>query len=177
MTNISTAIQMIEKMKSYFKEVRTEKGFEEILVDAREIAENLKVEPTFPIESLIRRRKRNRQFDYESQDEPIVYPKMAFRSSFYFYVLDCAINSLEDRFSQLTSYNRIFGFMYDIKYEDKDSLLKNCADLQLALTDGDHCDIEGFQLYQELLVLESLLPQPSARGCGPREMLSILHYN
>src|SRR5258705_3605075 len=92
-----------------------------------------------------------------------------------FYVLDRAINSLEERFSQLTTHNDIFGFMYNVKNEDKDTLLKKCADLQSALTDENHCDVEGLQLHQELLVLLSLLPDECATG--PWDILAYITTN
>ncbi len=173
--NISKAVELIAKVKSHFEEMRTEKGFEMTLVDAREIAETLDIEPVFPIESQVRPRKIKRQFDYESQDESTVDPKKAFTGNFYFYVLDHAINSLEERFSQLTTHNDIFGFMYNVKNEDKDTLLKKCADLQSALTDENHCDVEGLQLHQELLVLLSLLPDECATG--PWDILAYITTN
>ncbi|XP_054283324.1 zinc finger MYM-type protein 1-like [Macrosteles quadrilineatus] len=169
--SIANAIELISSAKTYFDKMRTEKGFEEVLVDAREVSETVDIEASFPPEHQVRARKIKRQFDYEAPDEPIVDPKKAFRSNFYYHVLDCAINSLEERFTQLSNYNDVFGFCYNIKKEDKSLLLKKCADLQLALTDGDHRDIKGHQMYQELLVVQTLLPE----NCGSKPM-DVLKY-
>lgn len=172
--DISAAIEFISKAKSYFEQIRTDKGFEEMLVDAREVAESLDVEPSFPSEQQVRPRKVKRQFDYEAQDEAVLDPKKAFRSKFYFYVLDCTINSLEERFSQLSTYNDMFGFIYNLRKEDNSTLMKKCADLQLALTDGEHRDrdIEGHQTFQELLVLKTVLPDDC--GSKPMEILKFI---
>jgi hypothetical protein len=52
----------------------------------------------------------------------------------------------------------LFGFLHpkEIISEDAD-LLKNCKDLHLALTDGEHSDVDGAQLYEELKIIKSLL--------------------
>lgn len=174
--DISKAVEMISKVKSHFEKMRTDKGFEELLVDSREIAEALEIDHNFPNERKVRPRKKKCQFDYESSDEPIEDPKKAFKSNVYFYVLDRAISSLEERFSQLSHHNNLFGFLYNIKnLEDNANLLKNCTDLQLGLTDEDHSDIEGFQLKQELLVLLSILPDDSAKS--PLNALKYLSVN
>lgn len=173
--NIAKAVELISKVKEHFEKMRTEKGFEEVLVDAREIAETLETEATFPTESQVRPRRVKRKFHYETADEPVSDPKRAFMTNFYFCLLDCAINSLEERFSQLSSHNYVFGFLYNIKNEDKNTLLQKCADLQIALTDGEHRDIEGHQLHQELLVLLTLLPE----DCGnrPEDILKFIMNN
>ena len=56
---------------------RQVKGFEELLVDSREIAEALEIDYNFPNERKVRPRKKKCQFDYESSEEPIEDPKKA----------------------------------------------------------------------------------------------------
>jgi len=170
--DISKAVELISKVKTDFEKSRTETGFEELLVDAREVAEALEVEPRFMADKKIRPRKVKRQFEYESVDEPVADPKQAFKSGVYFYVLDRAICSLEERFSQLIDHNNVFGFLYNIREEDKTTLPKKCADLQFRLTDNDHCDIDGMQLHEELLVLFSILPDKDANS--PLDILTYL---
>lgn len=43
-------------------------------------------------------------------------------------------------------------------------LITKCTYLQLALTDGEHCDIKGHQMFQKLLVLKTVLPD----DCGSK---------
>ncbi|CAG9831340.1 unnamed protein product [Diabrotica balteata] len=158
--------------ESYFNEIRSDKGFEEMLVDAREVAESLEVEPSFPSEQQVRPRRVKRQFDDEVRDEAVVDPKVNFRSKCYLYILDTTIASLEERFSQLSTHNDTFGFLYKLKREDINTLMTKCADLQISLTDGEHRDVEGHQMYQELLVLKTVLPD----DCGdkPKDILKFI---
>ncbi|XP_043469454.1 zinc finger MYM-type protein 1-like [Leptopilina heterotoma] len=172
--HFSTSIELIKKIISFLKELRTDEGFESIIIDAKELAEILEIEPEFPPQLQVRRRRVRRQFEYESQDEPIVVPKQAFKINFYFQVLDRAINSLTERFSQLSKYNDIFGFMFDLNSEDKTLLLNNCLNLQLALTNGDQYDIDGSQLYQELLVLFSVSDSLPQLTKNPIELLKFI---
>ena len=79
---ISKAVELIDKVRSHFKNMRTGKGFEETLVDAKEVAESLEIEPVFPTKSQEHPRKIKRQFRYESREESTVNPKRAFRSKF-----------------------------------------------------------------------------------------------
>lgn len=170
--DIAAAMELIASVKSYFNEIRSDKGFEEMLVDAREVAESLEVEPSFPSEQQVRPRRVKRQFDDEVRDEAVVDPKVNFRSKCYFYILDTTIASLEERFSQLSTHNDTFGFLYKLKREDINTLMTKCADLQISLTDGEHRDVEGHQMYQELLVLKTVLPD----DCGdkPKDILKFI---
>jgi hypothetical protein len=45
--NMQTATDLISQVKNYFIELRSDKGFEEILVDAKDLADTLEVEPEF----------------------------------------------------------------------------------------------------------------------------------
>ncbi|KAJ8870924.1 hypothetical protein PR048_027226 [Dryococelus australis] len=59
----------------------SDKGFEETMVDSKETAETLDIEPQFPAELPVGPRKIKRQFDYESHVE--VDPKNAFKRNFF----------------------------------------------------------------------------------------------
>ncbi|KAJ8875338.1 hypothetical protein PR048_023233 [Dryococelus australis] len=83
----STAVELIGKIKSFLQPMRSDKSFEETMVDAKETAETLDIEAQFPAELPVRPRKIKRQFDYESRDESSVNvePKKAFKRNFFFY--------------------------------------------------------------------------------------------
>lgn len=177
--DITKAIELIGQITEYFIKLRTDKGFEETLVDAREVAETLEIEPTFEKEEQLRPRRKKKQFDYESSDEPTTDPKIAFKRDFYFYVLDRATSSLQERFEQLRHHQNLFGFMYNAfdydeiqQEEKKEDLKKKCAELQIALTDGSHSDIDGNQLFQELLILTSI----KTKGRPLKDLMDILNY-
>lgn len=174
--DIQQAVDLLKKTKCRLQNMRSDEGFQNILVDAKVIAEELDIQPQFENEPKLRPRKVNRQFLYESEDEPINDPYSAFKCNFYFCTLDTIICSLNERFQQLKQHSEIFGFLYDIHpITDKEYLLKCCKDLQLSLTDKDHCDIDGFQLYQELLLLPSFIRSES--GSKPLQVLTYICKN
>ena len=146
--NISEATEQLKKVKVLLEKMRSDQGFQETLVDARELYEELEIEPKFPLENTIRPRRKKRQSDYESADDPILNPETAFKSNVYFVILDSAIMAIKERFDLLYRHNEIFNFLYDVKKEDKNGLLKKCLKLEKNLTHEDHSDIEGKQLFQ-----------------------------
>lgn len=158
--DISKALELISSTKDCFKETRTDDGFEKILVDCREVAEMIDVEPTFPEVSQLRPRNKKKMFSYESEDERVLDPKAAFRSNFFFRVLDQTISSLSERFEQLHKYDQLFGFLHPrsiISNSNNEDILKSCKDLHLALTDDQHSDIDGVQLFQEIKFVKSMI--------------------
>jgi hypothetical protein len=155
---MQTATDLISQVKKYFIELRSDKGFEEILVDAKDLTDTLEVESEFQQSTRIRPRRVKRQFNYESEDHLVVEPKQEFKINFFIFILDKSINSLDDRFEQLRNHNDIFNILYNINGEmNSKELLKNCQDFQLWLTDGNNRDVDGLQLHQELTVLSSLI--------------------
>lgn len=68
----------------------------------------MEIPAEFPPATAVRIRRRPRQFDYESQGEPIVESREKFRIEFYTYVLDIAINAMDERFEQLSALNADF---------------------------------------------------------------------
>lgn len=178
--NISEAGELTTKIRDHFQKMRSEKGFEEMIVDAVEMADIIETEPVFSTEIEIRPRKHTRQFDYESAGNVVLDSKEAFKINFFFCILDQTLSSLEERFFQLNAHNDIFGFVYNLTSietysNEKNDILKKCSDLQIALTDRASSDIDGLQLYQELSVLLSLLPAKCPKG--PFEMLKYLTTN
>ena len=109
---------------------------------------------TFPATKEIRVRKKNRLFNYELPDEPIVNPQENFKNNFFYSVLDTAIQSVSERFNQLEDHNSNFGFLYNINSLSKETqnyLLKKCQNLERILTHGDSKDIDALQLCDELI--------------------------
>ncbi|XP_074288479.1 uncharacterized protein LOC141613634 [Silene latifolia] len=98
-----------------------------------EIAIELDVDPIFPKKRVSRRKK---HFD-ENQ------------------------NDTSERFEQYEEYQNVFGFLFSSsKLNSLDNAkLKSCCDnLQIALTSGEQCDIDGNELFMELKLLKDLLP-------------------
>lgn len=160
--DISRALELISSTKDIFNEARSDAGFEKMLVDCREVAESIDVdvEPKFPEISQLRPRKKQKMFSYETDDERVLDPKAAFRSNFFFRVLDQTISSLSERFDQLNMYNQLFGFLHPrsiMSDGNNEYILKSSKDLQLALTDDQHSDVDGLQLFEEIKFVKDMI--------------------
>ncbi|XP_050065711.1 zinc finger MYM-type protein 1-like [Aphis gossypii] len=73
-----------------------------------------------------------------------------------------AIKSLDKRFKQLESYSNNFGFLYRIgklKAMQDDELMKYCKDLHMILSDECSKDIDGQDLFAELLIFRTLVDE------------------
>uniref|UniRef100_A0A452HD43 HAT C-terminal dimerisation domain-containing protein n=1 Tax=Gopherus agassizii TaxID=38772 RepID=A0A452HD43_9SAUR len=158
--DISARISSFEKLCNWLKMYR-EKGFQEVLTGANELAKDLDVTPVFQTKRL---RKRKKQFEYESADEPFPDPKEAYRVQCFNQVLDKALQSLEPRFEQLQKHESLFGFLCKFKNLPKDTIRKSAADLELALTDVK-------------LVQEKEQPIISSDCRNPLKILQFLAYN
>lgn len=78
------------------KEYHTNEGFQKTLEQGKTLTNDLQIVENFPVPTQIRRRAI--QFSYE----PIHDPKQSFKMNFFDPILDTTIQSIYDRFSQLT---------------------------------------------------------------------------
>ncbi|GBP65078.1 hypothetical protein EVAR_46872_1 [Eumeta japonica] len=117
------------------------------LVAAREIAEENDIDRHF---KEVRRRRKKRHFDYEGEDETHeLNAEEIFKINYFYVIVDNVRASCRPRLEALKHHESIFGFMYNIKRlkEISDSeLLKQCSDLQISMTVGESCDIDGYLL-------------------------------
>ncbi|XP_065642774.1 uncharacterized protein LOC136074389 [Hydra vulgaris] len=149
--DIAARLTSFEKLFDWLKTYR-ETGFLAALIDAKELANELDVEPIFQ-----QKRCYKKMFLYESSDEPILDPKTEFRVNFFNQVVDKALQSLQPRFMQLKEHHKLFGFLYNFQNMSKEDLRKHSADLEIALTDITK-DIEGFMLSEEMEAIKPILP-------------------
>ncbi|XP_065680500.1 zinc finger MYM-type protein 1-like [Hydra vulgaris] len=170
--DLNVATQQLNITKNKLVKMRNDEGFQRIIVDAAEIAKELETVTNFE-EKHVGRRRKKRQFDYETQDEALQDPKEKFKVEFYFKILDTAIQSIAERFEQMRQYNIMFGFLHDIySISSKSSaeLLKNCRNLEEILTHGCQKDISAADLCNEIKVLSGKLPQQMT----PHEVLTFI---
>jgi len=103
-----------------------ESGFTGALITGREIAEPLHIAEVFPT---TRTRKRKRQFDFESEDEP-QSPEMKFRADVFYTLVDRSLTSIRERFTQISDFADVFGFLYTAqdlcKASENNSLQQSC---------------------------------------------------
>ncbi|CAH0551203.1 unnamed protein product [Brassicogethes aeneus] len=111
--DLSEATAHLEKTRTFLENLRSDQEFDKILSEAMEICDELNILALFQLESQpIRLRKKKTQFSYETEDEPIQDAKQHFKFNFYFAILDTAISSVTERFTQTNQISSIFGFLY-----------------------------------------------------------------
>ncbi|XP_019184507.1 PREDICTED: uncharacterized protein LOC109179475 [Ipomoea nil] len=143
-----------------------ENGFSSAMDSAKEIANELEIEPVFPQKQKIRRK---RQFD-ESVDDTSLSPKGSFRVHYFLYIVDQAIISLTKRFEQYEVYEGTFGFLFssDKLQSMTDINLKSCCTCLEAAPkrDDQYGDIDRNELYLELKLLREILSKEKIGALG-----------
>ncbi|GFW90586.1 uncharacterized protein TNCV_566241 [Trichonephila clavipes] len=67
-----------------------------MLWDARDFADEIDIPANFELTHLRHRvRRRNVNFDYEAREDLIEDPTLKYKTEFYFFTLDKAINALD----------------------------------------------------------------------------------
>jgi len=162
---IDTTLDLIEKTISFFRKYRDD-GFNPSVCNAKSIASDMRIEPTFPTK---RRVTRKRHFDEinenEENDEEIQAAKESFRVNYFLVMIDVAISSLNNRFNELKSFENVFGFLFNSKklrsLED-DALKISCSNFANTFTHvkSSHVesDVESDDLCSELKVLQMTFP-------------------
>ncbi|XP_043916320.1 uncharacterized protein LOC122792826 [Protopterus annectens] len=142
-------------------------------VTATELAEELEVELKFPGADEVRPRKKRKLFGYEGDDECLISPEQNFKINFFNSLVDVALSSVQDRFTQLAAHSATFGFLYNIQdlcNVSDDELLQLCKDLQNLLTHNDSTDIDAVELYEELKTLCHIMP----KGLSALDVLNVM---
>ncbi|KAG5886480.1 hypothetical protein JTB14_034401 [Gonioctena quinquepunctata] len=111
--NMQVALDASTELKKFLIKIRSDANFEEIVNDAMKIAEKLDVEAGFETSRSrpLRRRKTPKSFDYEHEDHTINDLKIAFKINVFFYILDQALSSVDERFNLLNNHNDVFNFL------------------------------------------------------------------
>lgn len=146
--DILKCLEQIDHLKNYFSNIRSnDHTIETFFESAISIACEMNVDPTF--EGARFRMRRRTARGSEGIDEPIVDPKVRFKVEFVFYVLDAIMNSLEERFEQLTDISLNFKVLFNIT--DENITLDDCKKVESALTAKENNeinkDIDGTDLY------------------------------
>jgi len=156
--DINTSVKMVQSLIQFLHQYR-ENGFNLAKIAATKLAEDADIVVAFKNPRV---RKKKKLFDYENVEEPVLNNEDRFRTNYFFIILDHAIQSIKKRFKQLETYSDNFGFLHRIgklKTMENDDLLKHCKDLQLILTDNDLKDIDGLDLFSELIIFRTLIDE------------------
>jgi hypothetical protein len=109
-----------------------------------------------------RKIKRKRQFD-ECVDDPSIESQSAeesFRINYFLPIVDQAIASLTRRFEQYQGFEKTFGFLFTsdkLRSLDDKRLMAGCVNMEDALKSKEHKDIDGTELFGELILIQDLL--------------------
>ena len=94
----------------------------------------------------------------------------------YFAVLDTAMQSLEEGFTQLRDVSSVFGVLYnvhDLQKATSKQIIERCRKIESALTHGDSKDIHASDLCDELLAIARRVPSNSS----PKDLLHFIYAN
>ncbi|XP_074289720.1 uncharacterized protein LOC141615004 [Silene latifolia] len=167
---IDVAILQVKALISTFEKYR-ENGFSKALNFAKQIANDMNIDPCFPKRREIRRKK---QFDESSDDSPRISEEESFRIHYFLYLIDQAISSLKKRFEQYKEYENIFGFMFStdkLCSVDDSKLESYCINLKNALKSKDESDVDGHSLYLDLKFFKEFIPKEKM---GPLEIIKLM---
>lgn len=162
--SIDFALKNYVALKVFLTEYR-ENGYKNAEKETIKLCQKLEIIPEFKKKRNIKRKK---MFDYESpsmstsvSDNNVNY----FKNEYFFPILDQGIVSINERFQQLDKFNDYFGFLYNIgsiSKMDKDDLMKNCMDVQILLEVGDTKDVDGRELFDELVILCEIIEEDTS---------------
>ncbi|XP_076059637.1 zinc finger MYM-type protein 1-like [Oratosquilla oratoria] len=79
--DLNSATKQLEATKSYLLSCRCDDGFQKVLVDATEVAQDLEIEPQFE-KKQSRKRRKKRLFDYEAHEESLEDPSQTSKVEF-----------------------------------------------------------------------------------------------
>ncbi|CAK6983230.1 zinc finger MYM-type protein 1-like [Scomber scombrus] len=140
--SIETLRREVMAVSGYLEEFR-EHGFKSAQTDAREMAEKMEVEMSWPV---VRQRKRKRQFDYEGRDEDASTPEELFKREFFLHIVDTASAALRERFSNMQVFYDLYGFLYSSELLrstiQRGKLDDCCRKLEEAIADVDAEDLK-----------------------------------
>ncbi|KAL5568526.1 hypothetical protein UlMin_025101 [Ulmus minor] len=148
-THIKIAMDQLKGFISFFERYR-EHGFTNAMIMAKEIANELEIEPKFV---------KNVQFK-------------SFRIEYFVYIIDQSLFSLKSRFEQIQMYESIFRFLFNFKRLKalEDVLKRCCRNLQDSLKNKKNYNINGLDLFSELKVLIEILQKKNSNS------IEILNY-
>ncbi|XP_013639654.1 PREDICTED: zinc finger MYM-type protein 1-like [Brassica oleracea var. oleracea] len=160
--DIDIAIAQVKGLISFFKDYR-ETGFQAAKVEAEKIAIAMEIDHVFSVK--VKRFIKKKQYHDEEprkDDEDVIFTaEENFRINYFIKIVDQSLVSFEKRFDQFQSYEKTFGFLFDLKklqLTNDDELMVSCVNLEVFLKHGDRSDIDGNELFMELKLLRGSLP-------------------
>ncbi|GFX46891.1 DUF4371 domain-containing protein [Trichonephila clavipes] len=83
--DLPSALEFLRKFKDFFRDFGSDTAFNEMLCNARELADEIDIPANFEITQPRHTvRRRNVNFDYEARDDPIEDPTLKNKAEFIF---------------------------------------------------------------------------------------------
>ncbi|XP_042407456.1 uncharacterized protein LOC121997220 [Zingiber officinale] len=163
---IDVAMTKIKGLIASFEEYR-ESGFGQAINTAKELASTMEINPVFPEKRQIYRKRHFDEVTCESSKLPQESAEEAFRIHYFLFIVDQTIGSLKKRFEQYEEYENLFGFLFIAEKLSSlidEDLKARCKNLERKLqrkngTRQDVSDLDGDDLYQELKIIQHILPK------------------
>ncbi|XP_028121906.1 zinc finger MYM-type protein 1-like [Camellia sinensis] len=168
--HIDAAIHQLKGLITFLEKYR-ETGFLEAMIEAKKVAIEMEIEPTFRERRVIRRKK---HFNENVSEEVAQSAEESFRVNYFIYIIDQALSSFKSRFEQFQIYDETFGFLFELKKlnSTNDECLKTyCANLEDFSKHDGLMDVDGRDLFSELKVFKEILPKEINR---PIEVMNYL---
>jgi hypothetical protein len=176
---IDSALQQIEGTIEYFDKYRST-DFSASLIIARELANDMKIHPSFPIKQRITRKKHFDESDDDANNEEILAAEKAFEVDFFCVMVDTANTSLKIDLRNLEFSEKYLGFFLsssNLKSLDDVGLQKCCTKFAKTFSKKDPIshkdvfDVDSNDPFSELRMLRMTLPDEPMHAA---EMLSLL---
>ena len=139
--SVATCRREITTVTGYLEEFR-EIGFNSVKTDAREIAEEIQIEMSWPE---VRKRRTKKQFDYEGGEETHGTAEESFKREVFLPLVDTALITVKERFSHMETFFQLYGFLYskDLMKSTKEAgrLGECCHKLEQATEDVEAQDL------------------------------------
>ncbi|XP_057214502.1 zinc finger MYM-type protein 1-like isoform X2 [Triplophysa rosa] len=164
---LDVAVDLIHQTKASLVSYRAT-GFNDAVKKATERCEEMNVQALLKEKRL---RTMKRHFSYEAADEPESSALKKMEVSFFNVVVDCAIQTLEDRFSSMGKVRDNFGVLNNFQNLDTQTIRYQCEQLGRTLSTGNESDLDWKDLVMEL---ESLPTLPKDKMTA-LELLAFLH--
>ena len=168
--DIEDAVIKIKELLVFFEQLR-EYGFDDLMMEAKELADKVGIDPIFPQKRVVRRTKK---FDEDVGDDSMKDQSLEdnFRVTYFLQIIDQALTSLKDRFEQFEHYEATFGLLFNAKFRsmNDEELLECCIKLESFLEYKQVKDIDSDVLFQELVDLKKILPMKVKKA------IDILHF-
>ena len=168
--DIEDAVIKTNELLLFFEQLR-EYGFDDLMMEAKELADKVGIDPIFPQKRVVRRTKK---FDEDVGDDSMKDQSLEdnFRVTYFLQIIDQALTSLKDRFEQFEHYEATFGLLFNAKFRsmNDEELLECCIKLESFLEYKQVKDIDSDVLFQELVDLKKILPMKVKKA------IDILHF-